>query len=432
MVYDKNRFKEYILDFHKRNFESLRERGIELKDTKKIWTVIGSRRVGKTSILFNKILELKKGGVLNEQIVYFNFENPVFSQVDLLDIDEMIKFYWSMYPEIMDKKLYIFIDEPQVVDGWEKAIRAIYDDYDYRIFLTGSSSKLLSREIATSLRGRCLATSVYPLSFLEFLEFLEFKYDNLKLDSKKRILISKKFGEFLKYGSYPEVVLENEDLKLDNLKNYFDLIVYKDVIDRYNIKNTNLVKWLINYLVSCNTKEVNLSKVYLNLKSQGVSVSKNTLYDYFSFFVDSFFIIPLKKYDSSLKRQSVMLDKVYLNDVGFMSLFSLTDYGKRLENVVYLELLRKMNRDPLMGVNYWRSKGECDFVVSKGRKVVEAMQVCYELTDVNRDREVGGLVEACLKFGLKKGLILTNDDEGDFVKGGVRIVVKPVWKWALE
>ena len=161
---DKEKIKRYLLDFHDRDFNLL-ERDMVLKESNKIQTIIGARRVGKTYLLFNKMLNLEKSGILREQIIYLNFESPILNDLSYKEISEIIEVHWSIFPETIKKKIYLFIDEPQVINKWEVAIRDIYDRYNCHIFLTGSSSKLLSKEIATSLRGRSVTNLLLPLSF---------------------------------------------------------------------------------------------------------------------------------------------------------------------------------------------------------------------------------------------------------------------------
>ena len=182
---DKEKIKRYLLDFNKRNF-NLIDRDLVIKESNKIQTIIGARRVGKTSLLFNKIQNLEKSGIPRKQIIYFNFESPILSDISYKEISELIDVQWSLFPETIKKKLYIFIDEPQVINKWELAIRDIYDRYNCQIFLTGSSSKLLSKEIATSLRGRSITNLLLPLSFKEFLAFKKLKFDINKIDTETR------------------------------------------------------------------------------------------------------------------------------------------------------------------------------------------------------------------------------------------------------
>ncbi|MEA3514367.1 MAG: ATP-binding protein [Nanoarchaeota archaeon] len=433
---DKEKIKRHLIDFQERIFLNLKERDIKLKDSSKIQAVIGARRVGKTYLFFNKIRALEGKGIGRKQIIYLNFENPVINNVSYKDIKDIIELHWSLFPETINKKLYLFIDEPQSIDQWELAVRELYDDYNCNIFITGSSSKLLSKEISTTLRGRSLTTVLLPLSFKEFLKFKNFNIVANKISTKSKAQLMNYLKEFLKFGSYPEIVPENDkNEKLKILKDYFDLTIYKDLIDRYNIKNTLVIKWLINYLVSSIAKESSLNKIYLNLKSKGIKLSKNTLYEYFSMLEDSFFIFALRRFEGSIKSDGLSIPKIYLNDIGFLNLFSVEDYGKRMENIVFLEIIRKRNNNPLLDVSYWKSSDgkEVDFIVREGRKVKSAIQVCYSFADEStKKREINSLLSCLDYFKLNEGMIITEDYEDVQKIAGKTIKIIPVWKWLFK
>ncbi|NIA04234.1 MAG: AAA family ATPase, partial [Nitrospiraceae bacterium] len=300
--------------------------------------------------------------------------------------------------------------------------RRIYDKENAKIFVTGSSSKLLSREIATNLRGRTLSYVLFPLSFKEFLEFKDFKLGpNYQFDSQ-RFDLKKLFNEYLEYGGFPEVVLG--ELKREILINYVDMIIYKDLIERYSIKNINLIKDLVKYITT------NVSKFFsvraYSMVTPFKSVKLNTLYNYVSYLVESFFCFQVPVFSYSLKSQQLNPKKMYLIDNGFYSVYSFRfseNKGRLLENIVAVELKRRGKE-----IFYYRGKNECDFVVREKMKPVEAIQVCYELNEENKKRELKGLKEAMDKLNIKKGLILTYDQE-ETIEG---IRVMPVWKWLLE
>ena len=431
--------KKYLLDWNQRVIPGpdYKERETALKETSRIQTVIGARRVGKTSLLYNKIGNLLTSKVVSrEQILFLNLEDPLLYGVTFQDFKKILEVHWSLFPQSDSKKLYLFIDEPQTVHNWEKAVLSLHNEGTYGIFVTGSSSKLLSKEIATSLRGKTRTTILYPLSFREFCAFKGQSFDIDGISTKQKASLMHSLDLYLRYGGYPEVVLEDDEVeKSVLLKDFYDLTIYKDIVDRYAIKNTALIRWLINYTVSCTAREISINKVFTTLKSAGQKVSKNTLYEYFSMLEDCFFITNLRKHDNSVKNEGMSIPKVFLNDVGFLSLFSDHDYGKRLENTVAIELMRRKAVRPLMKVNYWKSKDgkEVDFVVSQGNKVTQAIQVCYKFNDPStRERELSALV-LCLDYcGLKEGLVITRDYESAHRAGKKTIRVAPVWKWLLE
>jgi len=433
---DKEKIKRYLLDFNKRNF-NLIDRDLVIKESNKIQTIIGARRVGKTSLLFNKIQNLEKSGIPRKQIIYFNFESPILSDISYKEISELIDVQWSLFPETIKKKLYIFIDEPQVINKWELAIRDIYDRYNCQIFLTGSSSKLLSKEIATSLRGRPITNLLLPLSFKEFLAFKKLKFDINKIDTETRSKLLNYIEEYLLYGGYPEVVLENDkNEKMKIVKDYFDLVIYKDIVERYNLKNTKVIRWLMNSLISSTAKELSINNLYNNLKSQGIKISKNTLYYNFNIFQDSFFIFALRKYENSEKQSGLSIPKIYLDDVSFLNLFSIQEQGKRLENTVFLQLLRQKEKNPLITLNYFKTTDnkEIDFIIKEGKKISSIIQVCNNLSNTEtKSREINSLITSLNQFKLNEGIIITNESDYKEEKiEGKTIKMIPLWKWLLE
>ncbi|MGA2091411.1 MAG: ATP-binding protein [Endomicrobiales bacterium] len=422
----------YLLDWQERPLPNLKKRDIIVKESSRIQTVIGARRVGKTSLLNEKIKELLSAGVNREQVIYLHLEDPLLDGVTFKDFNKILEIHWSLFPKSVDKKMYLFLDEPQVVDNWESAVRGLRDEGNISLFMTGSSSKLFSKEIATSLRGRSHATVVYPLSFGEFCRFKGQSFDINRISTKEKALLIHSLDQYLSYGGYPEVVNEEDtNEKLVLLKDYYDLTIYKDIVDRYAIKNTSLIRWLINYAVSCVTKELSINKVFTTLKSTGQRLSRNTLYEYVSMLEDCFFLSIIKRHSFSAKNEALTIPKIYLNDVGFLSLFSDHDYGKRLENSVAIDLLRRKTLKPLMNISYWKSKEgkEVDFIVSEGGKVSQAIQVCCAINNSStKERELSALKECMDDFGLKEGTIITRDHE-EMLKTDKGIVhMVPFWK----
>ena len=242
----KDRIKKIIVENQNQNVKT-KKRNFQFANTNKIVTLIGSRRVGKSYILFNKMNELKNKG-LQDKILYINFEDERLYNIKLEELNLILEAYFELFPENLNAEIYIFFDEIQTISNWELFIRRLYDSKKYIIYLTGSSSKLLSKEIATSLRGRTLSFTIFPLSFKEFLNFKEVKLDKNYIYSHKVYTIKKYFNEYLEFGGFPEIL--NEDLKIEVLQSYIDLIIYKDLIERYNIRNITILKSLLFFLLS--------------------------------------------------------------------------------------------------------------------------------------------------------------------------------------
>lgn len=428
--------KRYLLDAKEINFENIFQRDFDLNLSSKIQAIIGARRTGKTYLLYDKIKKLEESGVEKERIIYLNFESPILDDVSYKDFKEIIELNWSLYPKIGDKKIYIFIDEPQVIPNWERAVRGLYDGLNAEIYITGSSSSLLKKEIATSLRGRSISNLLLPLSFAEYLRFkkIDIKKD---LNSKEQSRVIYFFNQYLNDGGYPEIALEkNKKNKLKILKEYFDLTVFKDLVERYNIGNTKLVKILIDLIVASCSKEFSVNKHYLDLKSRGMKLGKSSLYEYFNNLEDSFFIFNLKKFSYSKKTENLSTPKVYLGDWGFLNLYFQENFGQRLENTVFLELIRETSDNLRQKINYWQSGGhEVDFVLSDGEKPKMAVQVTYSLYSLKtREREFQSLVACMKELKIKKGIVLVGNQNEETEKeiDGVKIKIIPVWRWLLK
>src|SRR3989339_1775870 len=411
--------KTYILDFQKRKFVGIKKRETSLMDSLKIQAVTGARRTGKTYLFFEKMMELEAAGVERKQMIYLNFETPVLDDVTYKELRQIIEIHWSLFPEAAKKKMYLFIDEPQVIDKWESAVRDLHDNFNMNIFITGSSSRLLSREIATSLRGRSISTVLLPLSFAEYLQFHDFTYEINKIDTLEKAKILNYFDDFINFGAYPEIVLtKNNDERIKILKDYFDLTIYKDLVDRYSLKNSSLIRSLIDLVVASCSKEFSVNKNYLDLKSRSMNIGKGTLYEYFDILTDSFFAFSLKRFYHSKKMENLSIPKVYLGDIGFLNLYSLRDFGRRLENIVFLELFRKKTVNPLLEIGYWKDNNgrEVDFIVRQGRDIKNVIQVSFNVEDVGtRQKEMKALLSCLAELKVREGMIITKDQDGEEV-----------------
>lgn len=425
--------REYLTDFQKKELPRLVERHHLDLGQKKILSIIGPRRAGKTFLLFQIAKELIKSGVKKESIVYFNFEDPRLIGVNFKQIKEIIKLHWQLYAQSIEGQLFILIDEPQNVQNWEIGVRALNDE-GFTIFLTGSSSKLLSKEIATTLRGRTVPQLLLPFSFKEFLAMKQTSFDVERLSSKENAFLHGLLEEYLEFGGFPEIVEEkNKENKIRIANEYFDSITYRDVVERYNLKNTRLVKYLIKSLITSSSKEFSVHKLYLDLKTQGIKLSKNTLYSYLSAIEDAFFVFFLPQFSYSVRKKETSPKKAYLCDTVFSKLVETPkSLGKKIENIVFLELERR--KKPLTQLSYWknRKQHEVDFVVTEAGKMQELIQVCYDISDPEtKKREVRALIEASEETECNKLRVITFDFEKTEIINKKTIQFLPVWKWIL-
>jgi uncharacterized protein len=398
--------QQYLIDFQKKNLDNIFERNVALEPSKNfISSIIGARRVGKSYLLLSYIKKLER-----KKAMYIDFEMPEFQFVKSEDIFHLINIQTQLFGEVE----YLFFDEIQTIPGWEKAIRKLYEQKKYYIFITGSSSKMLSAEIATQLRGRSVNYYLYPLSFQEILDQRGITVSQVPSTEKMNNILFE-FREYLTYGGYPQVFLEKR-FHSSFIKDYRDLIIFRDMIERYNIKNIQVIKRIFDYFIRSFGKTISTNAFYNNLKSQNIEISKRTLYEYFGYFEDTMFFHPLKS-----AKIKTFQTKIYLNDHSFLE----ENYGRKLENIVMLQLLYSGLNDIIF---HSSGKAECNFIINNETGI----QVTWELNNENTNREVNGLNEAAKVFNLKQFIILTWAQEYEIKNTPHPIQVIPVWKWLLK
>ncbi|MDD2358320.1 MAG: ATP-binding protein [Thiovulaceae bacterium] len=424
----KDTFRRIIIDFQERTLRQTIKRDIKVPLTSdKIVTLIGVRRCGKTSILYKMIEELRES-VDPQNIVYINFEDDRLFGTTLHDLDDLIEGYFELYPAKRDERVYLFFDEVQNISGWELFIRRIYDTLNVQITLTGSSSKLLSSEIATSLRGRTLSYEVFPFSFKEYLRFKNIK---VNLDSSKSLsFIKHSFDEYLVSGGFPETIGQDSSIQKRILSDYVNLIVYKDIIERYNISNTVLLKHLIKYTFVNIATSVSITKLYNDFKSNGFKLGKETLFDYFGYLEDAYALFSIPIFRSSVREEQRNPKKIYAIDNGLRAVYDASfspDYSKLYENLVFLAL-----RSQTSEVYYVKENQETDFYcVINGKK--KLINVSYEIDNSKTfDREINSLSEGMDYVGCDYSLLITKDKEGTINVGTKLIEFIPLWKWLLN
>lgn len=400
----------------------------------KVTVLAGIRRSGKTYELYNIMNSLIKTGIPRANLFYINFEDERLRGIDARQLDDIIQIYYELSNYSSSHQVYLFFDELQNVDGWSQWVRRLYDSNKYKIFITGSSSKLLSREIATALAGRNITHIVYPLSFNEVLNVKGISVKGREIYSKRGIF-NKYLSEYIKFGGFPEVVLlDSIDDRIRLLSSYYDAIIYRDVIERYRIRDTNALSMVFRYAISAYAKDFSSTKAYNYFKSIGIKMSKKTINAFISYGESVFLLHLLYKFSRSFKKSQQSRRKMYLADPGLLRLSeSSEDLGRLLENAVYMELLRRKEKDPLLEINYLESgSGEVDFAVSKYKRIMELIQVTYELTPDNEKRETNALAAALEEFGARSAEIVTFDSEGVKKIGRKTVKVMPFIRWQNE
>ncbi|WP_337394081.1 ATP-binding protein [Alistipes communis] len=399
---------------------------------KKIITIPGVRRCGKSTLMMIAINALIESGVPVQNILWIGFDDERLKRMTSDDLDEVIAAYMEMYPDVPIKDVHMFFDEIQIIEGWEYFVLRVYKNYCKNIYICGSNATMLSTELGTALRGYPLEYKTYPLSFNEYCRFKGVDTDSYLEQDKAKVRNA--FAEYNHTSAFPEVVLTvSESEKLQLLNGYFDTMLLKDVAEHYGIANLPVLRYFVKRIMANLTKPTSILSIYNDIKSQGLRISKDELYRWADYVCDVFMFIRIPKYERSLAKEQKALKKYYCIDNGLRSAVLLPqsdDNGKLLENAVLLHLNR--NLGPADRIFYFQESAECDFVVQRNERVDELIQVTWDMSDDNtREREINGLLEASRATGCDKLTIITIDEESAFEINGKTIHVMPAWKWAL-
>lgn len=398
----------------------------ELLDIDHIIAISGVRRCGKSFLMKQIINLLTQRLVPPENILFINFDFPAFSGEAAEEIlDTIMEAYRKLkQPE---GKLYLFFDEIQTVSKWEIWLKYQYDlrKGDVKFFITGSNSALLSSDFASRLSGRIIEKQLYPFSFKEFLKFHRIETADRQNIILNRDKIMNRFDLYINYGAMPEIAEHNEiERKIDLLASYFNTVIYKDIASRFGIRDTLLLKDVALYLLGQFANPVNLKKL-----AEQFSATRDTVRDFIKYLEMSYFIFSVPKFSFSHKTQLMSQKKTFSVDNGFCAVLPFRfapDKGRLLKHIVFIELKRRHSR-----VYYYKNRTECDFIIYDYGREAAAYQVCYELNDANRQREIKGLIAGCRQIKVDQGIILTYNQDEKITVNGVRISVIPVWEWLL-
>lgn len=373
----------------------------------KIKVAIGMRRAGKTYFLYQQILQLLRDGIDKRSILYINFEDDRLLPLDQKKLAKLIEAFYELYPENHERKCYFFLDEIQNVNDWPIVIRRFHDTKNVEMYLTGSSAKLLSREIATTLRGRSLATEIWPYSFDEFLRARKCTFDRSLYDKKLHDKLQQIFSLYLNEGGFPEVIRYDNDTRKQTLQEYLDVAIYRDIIERHTVKHPNLIKYMILTMIHTASRPFTVNKFYNDIKSQGYSVSKDILYEYADHIEDAYLAFSVPLYANSYRKTQTNPKKLYAVDPGMIVATTFqNDLSKLFENCVYLDLRR-------LGctINYYltQTHDEVDFFIQTPKGKKKLLQVTWEMTDKKTiEREKGALESAMNELQID-GTIITLD-----------------------
>jgi hypothetical protein len=423
---------QLIDDFHERKLPVLSLRNREFPElANKADVIIGMRRTGKTFFCFQRMKQLLSYGIPMNQILYLNFEDDRLLDFSVKDFQTVLDVYFSKFPENRDVKSHFFFDEIQCIDKWEVFIRRLLDTENVQTYLTGSSSKLLSKEIATSLRGRTISTEIFSFSFKEFLKHHDlFEAAPECFGAKAASVLRKAAANYLEVGGFPEVQNIDKNLRTEILQGYIDSVLLKDVVERHKVSNIVALKHLVNSIMNSPCSQFSVNKFYNTLKSMSIKCTKNNLYEYLDHLLDAYLFYRVPLHTRSEKVRMVNPPKIYAIDTGLLKAMTFRnslDQGHLLENMVFMHLRR--NGFDVEYVN--TEKGyETDFFARNPiTGEVSLIQVCWDMSNEKTfARELRGLKSAMAELDIDKGVIVTWDEEKE-LDNGIKII--SAWKWLL-
>jgi hypothetical protein len=399
----------------------------DLENLSEILAIVGPRRAGKTFLMYQLIHDLWDHSAKKEDVLFVDFDDYRLENFKAEDVETILVAFHQLtggYPR------FIFFDEVQRLPGWSRVLRTLHNQRRYRIVISGSNAELLSREISSELRGRWRDQLLLPFSFREYLRFKNIPYSEKIFLTPARGTILQAFDTYLMEGGFPEVLKkESRAEKRQLLQSYYKTIFYRDILERHNIKAKYILEAVMTYCLNIQGDLCSVSAFEKYLKGHDLPGSKRTISNYIRYLEEAFFILAYEKFSYSPRKRVMNPEKVYLLDNGFS--FLATDFsenkGKWLENIVGIELYRRQEE-----VYYYKNRQECDFIVKRGTKPALAIQVCWEMTPKNLERECRGLVEAKESLKIREGFVLTYGEEREIAFRGHSIPLMPVWKWLLN
>lgn len=394
-------------------------------DSRKVVTLVGIRRSGKTYLLYDTMRRLVAAGVDRRRILYLNFEDDRLLPIRTAELDLILRAHEELYPEVAGRKKYLFFDEVQDVPVWETFVRRLHDTEEARLYVTGSSSHLPAREIATGLRGRSVSYEVFPLSFSEFLAFRGLKHEPYSRASESRLAAA--LEDYLRIGGLPEVVLAEEALRPRILKEYVDLVFYKDLVERYGVSNPQVLRLLLRHCLGHPSSLFNAHKLYHDFRSRGLRLSKDTVYRYLGYLEESFVVFPLSVAERSMRKRAVNPKKMHVVDWALAYPFVAEprlDVGRKLESAVFLHWRRQ--RDDL---GYLAGEREIDLVVNRDRPE-QLINVAYSVSEKQAwDREISALQSGAKRFPRARRVLVAHERTARTPPAGIRVV--DAWRYLL-
>lgn len=429
-----NIIKALLLDFLEMPLNTGSARELQIEPVLgKVTVCVGVRRCGKSTYLFQIMQSLLDNGVPRENICYLNFFDDRLHALHQEGLELVIEAYYSLYPEKKGtEKVYCFFDEIQVIPLWEPFIDRLLRTENCEIYITGSSAQMLSKEVATQMRGRALSWELFPFSFKEYLEALEIE-SNGPFSTKKRLLVKKGFDSYWESGGFPEVAKLEKHLRVKIHQEYFQAILFRDLVERYDIPHPTAVTDLAYRLIDTVASLYSLNNLTGYLQSIGHKAPKSAVTNYIKWFEDAYFLFTVRLFDASLSRSNANPKKIYCIDHSFVTSISsgiLVNSGHLLENMVFVSLLRISSK-----IYYYKTKNgrEVDFLMQRPDRSKVLIQVCESMAnEQTKKREILALSEAMAELNLSSGMIVTRDEEDEIQIDNKKINVIPIWRYLLE
>jgi len=426
--------KAMILDFQESTLETGVPRRMALQAVPgKASVCIGVRRSGKSTYLFQIMQQLLDHGVPRQNILYLNFFDDRLHGLQQAGIGLVAEAYYALFPEKKGTEtVYCFFDEIQSLAGWEPFVDRLMRTEKCEVYLTGSSARMLSKEIATQMRGRALSWEMFPFSFREFLDYKGIDSAGA-LSTKRRLLVQKAFGEYWEAGGFPEVLGLTRQLRVKTHQEYFHAVLFRDLVERHDVAHPKAVADLAHWLVDNIAAPYSVNRLTGYLKSLGHNAPKSAVSDYLAWFEDAYFIFSVRVFDASLARSHTNPKKAYCVDHAMITSLSsgiLVNSGHLLENLVFTALRRIF---PEVFYHKTAAGREVDFVVPSRSGSPLLIQVCESLADPQtRKREVAALSESMTELKVKTATIVTRAEDGRIETDAGTIDVVPVWRFLLE
>lgn len=399
-------------------------------------TVIGARRAGKSFRVLQSIDDSVGRKIIpsKDHVCYIDFDNPILADMHVHDLQSIQSVFLKLNPKFNLKTSILFIlDEIHKIQGWEKYVIDLSRNSNWKVVVTGSSSRMMKKDISTELRGKAIPSEIFPLSFSEFLKFKKFSHN--KSSTKGIAEIKRFFDEYIKWGSYPAIPDLSDFQKELVLREYFESMILSDIITRYNVSKPRQCVHLCQYLMSNISRAVTLQSSYEFLKQAGFKTSRDSIREYIEWGEDAwlYFIVPI--YSTSNKEQERNYKKIYSIDWALANKNSLVwdgSHSRSLENIIYIHLKQKW---PRVFFYLTREKRkEIDFlVVGNNGKPYALIQVCMDLSDKHTlQRELDPLIASAKYFGTKYNFIITLNEEKCFQEQNIRINAMPAWKFLIN